>query len=171
MHVLDPACFAKPLTYQSVKHSRLGDPTEQRRQWRPPVARNPPGCASPSPSSAPSGPPTPKMGQEWRIEEGRTFLPLWQANPAIAPPRPSPPSGPEAGRKRAGSWQALVRGSGVAARSVARVQQGLDAGTYDEGYTRFVIVNARQHVTAGHVTKEGGPCTKSLRTSNCCPST
>ena len=26
MHVLDPACFAKPLTYQSVKYSRLGDP-------------------------------------------------------------------------------------------------------------------------------------------------
>ena len=34
---------------------------------------------------------------------------------------------------RAGSWQALVRGSGVAALSVAQIQQGLDAGTYDEG--------------------------------------
>ena len=72
---------------------------------------------------------------------------------------------------QAGSWQALVRSSGVAARSVARIQQGLDAGTYDEGYIRFVMVNARQRVAAGHVTKEAGPCTKPLRTSNCCPST
>ena len=72
---------------------------------------------------------------------------------------------------RAGNWQALVRSSGVAARSVARIQQGLDAGTYDEGYIRFVMVNARQRVAAGHVTKEAGPCTKPLRTSNCCPST
>ena len=68
---------------------------------------------------------------------------------------------------QAGSWQALVRSSGVAARSVARIQQGLDAGTYDEYYIRFVIVNTRQRVTAGRVTKEGGPCTKPLRTISC----
>ena len=72
---------------------------------------------------------------------------------------------------RAGNWQALVWGSGVAARSVARIQQGLDAGTYDEGYIRFMVVNTRQRVAADHVTKEGGPCTKPLRTSNCCPDT
>ena len=72
---------------------------------------------------------------------------------------------------RARNWQALMRSIGVAARSAARIQQGLDAGTYDEGYIRFVIVNTRQRVIAGHVTKKGGPCTKPLRTSNCCPST
>ena len=44
----------------------------------------------------------------------------------------------------------------MVARSVARIQQGLDAGTYDEGYIRFVMVNARQRMAAGHVTKEGG---------------
>ena len=55
---------------------------------------------------------------------------------------------------QAGSWQALVRGSNVAARSVAQIQQGLDAGTYDEGYIRFVVVNTRQRVAAGRVTKE-----------------
>ena len=59
----------------------------------------------------------------------------------------------------------------MVARSVARIQQGLDAGTYDEGYIRFEMVNARQRMAAVHVTKEGGPCTKPLRTSNCCPST
>lgn len=72
---------------------------------------------------------------------------------------------------RAGGWQAVVRSSGVAARSVTQIQQGLVAGTYDEGYIRFVVVKTRQRVAAGYVTKEGGPCTKPLRTSNCCSST
>ena len=39
---------------------------------------------------------------------------------------------------------------------MAQIQQGLNAGTYDEGYIRFVVVNTRQRVAAGRVTKERG---------------
>ena len=63
---------------------------------------------------------------------------------------------------RAESWQALVRGSGVAARSVVQIQKGLDAGTYDEGYIRFVVATTRQRVAAGRVTKEGGAVYKAI---------
>ena len=55
------------------------------------------------------------MDKEWRTEKGRVFLLLWQVNPAVAPPRPSR-------RLAGGSWQAQVRGSSVAARSVAEIQ-------------------------------------------------
>ena len=47
-----------------------------------------------------------------------------------------------------------MQGSGVAASSVARIQQRLKAGTYDEGYIRFVIVSTRQCMATGCVTKE-----------------
>ena len=63
---------------------------------------------------------------------------------------------------RVESWQALVRGSGVAARSMAQIQQGLDAGTYDEGYIRFVVATMRQRVATGRVRKEGGAVYKAI---------
>lgn len=60
------------------------------------------------------------------------------------------------------SWQELVRRSGVAPRSMARVQQGLDTGDYDEGYIRFVVATMRLRVAAGHVLKEGGAVYKAI---------
>ena len=60
------------------------------------------------------------------------------------------------------SWQALVLRSGVAPHSVAEVQQGLDAGDYDEGYIRYVVATIRQRVAASRVTKEGGAVYKAI---------
>ena len=60
------------------------------------------------------------------------------------------------------SWQELVKRSGVAPRSLAQVQQGLDTGDYDEGYIRFVVATIRLRVAAGHVRKEGGAVYKAI---------
>ena len=38
----------------------------------------------------------------------------------------------------------------------------MHAGTYNEGYIRFVVVNTRQRVAAGRVTKERGAVYKAI---------
>lgn len=62
----------------------------------------------------------------------------------------------------AGAWQALLLGSGVSAKSLDAVQAGLDAGTYDEGYLRYVVQRVRAEVAAGRVKKEGGAVYKGI---------
>lgn len=62
----------------------------------------------------------------------------------------------------ADTWQALLLGSGVSAKSLGTVQQGIDAGTYDEGYIRYVVQRVRAEVAAGRVKKEAGAVYKGI---------
>lgn len=53
-------------------------------------------------------------------------------------------------------WEAALLAAGVSAKSLPRIQQQLQAGTYDEGYIGYVLRSVRADVQAGKVKKQGG---------------
>ena len=59
-------------------------------------------------------------------------------------------------------WEAAVRAAGVSAKSLPQVQAQLLAGTYDEGYVRYVLDTVHAKVQAGKVKNEGGAVFKAL---------
>jgi hypothetical protein len=67
---------------------------------------------------------------------------------------PAPPATTE--------WEALLLASGVSAGSLATVRAQLEAGTYDEGYVRYVVATVKSQVAAGKVKKEAGAIYKGL---------
>lgn len=60
------------------------------------------------------------------------------------------------------AWETAVLAAGVSAKSLPQIQEQLLAGTYDEGYIRYVLDTVNAKVKAGKVKTEGGAVYKAL---------
>jgi hypothetical protein len=65
-------------------------------------------------------------------------------------------------RAPATAWEAALLAAGVSAKSLPQIQEQLLAGTYDEGYIRYVLDTVQAQVKAGKVKKEAGAVFKAL---------
>lgn len=90
--------------------------------------------------------------------KGRTVTHIEFHFKPVGPARPprALPSAPAA------AWEVAVRAAGVSAKSLPQLQAQLAAGTYDEGYIRYVLDTVQAKVTAGKVKNQGGAVYKAL---------